>query len=236
VRTLADFLLRSRKGHCEYFATATVLLLRQAGIPARYVGGYSAQEYSPRDKAFVVRSRHAHAWAVAWVGGRWVNVDTTPARWAELEGEAARSALAPFLDTVSWLFDRVVQAWMRLDAGDLQALTGLVLLAIALPLAVFRLVRARRRRAGPAASLDPVGRAWTEVERRLARAGHLRAPAETAMDFARRLQGTRSLPPWREHIVALARAYYRARFDPAAQAGDARDFQLAAHRFAAAPE
>ena len=33
---LADFLLRTRSGHCEYYATATVLLLRAAGIPARY--------------------------------------------------------------------------------------------------------------------------------------------------------------------------------------------------------
>ena len=233
-RTLADFLLRSRKGHCEYFATATVLLLRQAGIPARYVGGYSAQEYSPRDKAFVVRSRHAHAWAVAWLDGRWVNVDTTPARWAELEGEAARSALAPLLDTVSWLFDRAVQAWMELDAGHLQSLAGLALLAIALPLIVFRIVRRRRRRARTAARLDPVGRAWTDVEKHLAHAGHSRAPAETAMDFARRLHGMPSLPLWREQLLPLARAYYRARFDPAAEAGDAREFQLAARRFSAA--
>ena len=37
---LARFLLRTRSGHCEYFATATVLLLRQLGIPARYAVGY----------------------------------------------------------------------------------------------------------------------------------------------------------------------------------------------------
>ena len=32
---LAKFLGDSHAGHCEYFATATVLLLRSAGIPAR---------------------------------------------------------------------------------------------------------------------------------------------------------------------------------------------------------
>ena len=36
---LARFLLSSRSGHCEYFATATVLLLRELGIPARYAVG-----------------------------------------------------------------------------------------------------------------------------------------------------------------------------------------------------
>ena len=33
VTPLADFLLRTRAGHCEYFATAATLLLRKAGIP-----------------------------------------------------------------------------------------------------------------------------------------------------------------------------------------------------------
>src|SRR5207247_2415301 len=39
---LEDFLLTRRSGHCEYFATATVLLLREAGVPARYAVGYAA--------------------------------------------------------------------------------------------------------------------------------------------------------------------------------------------------
>ncbi|MCP4043852.1 MAG: transglutaminase domain-containing protein, partial [Gammaproteobacteria bacterium] len=42
---LSSFLLTKRQGHCEYFASATVLLLRAAGIPARYATGFSAQEY-----------------------------------------------------------------------------------------------------------------------------------------------------------------------------------------------
>ncbi len=41
---LSYFLLTSHCGHCEYFATATVLLLREAGIPARYVTGYGIPE------------------------------------------------------------------------------------------------------------------------------------------------------------------------------------------------
>jgi DNA-3-methyladenine glycosylase II len=70
-----------------------VLLLRQAGIPARYVVGYSAQEFSALEKAFLVRNRHAHAWAVALVDGHWVTVDTTPATWAEQEAEARALAV-----------------------------------------------------------------------------------------------------------------------------------------------
>ena len=40
-RSLADFLENNRSGHCEYYATATVLMLRQLGIPARYTVGYA---------------------------------------------------------------------------------------------------------------------------------------------------------------------------------------------------
>src|SRR6185503_3233791 len=38
-RNISDFLLRERKGHCEYFGTGTVLVLRRLGIPARYAVG-----------------------------------------------------------------------------------------------------------------------------------------------------------------------------------------------------
>ena len=60
---LRHFMRESRAGHCEYFATATVMLLRSLGIPARYVTGYSVQEFSALEGAYVARARHAHAWA-----------------------------------------------------------------------------------------------------------------------------------------------------------------------------
>ena len=41
---VAEFLLKTRAGHCEHFATATTMLLRAAGVPTRYAVGYSVQE------------------------------------------------------------------------------------------------------------------------------------------------------------------------------------------------
>ena len=61
---MSRFLLRTRSGHCEYFATATVLLLRQLGIPARYAVGYAVHEATGRK--YVVRQRDAHAWCLVW--------------------------------------------------------------------------------------------------------------------------------------------------------------------------
>ncbi|MFT4713551.1 MAG: hypothetical protein ACI8W1_002040, partial [Candidatus Azotimanducaceae bacterium] len=97
---LEEFLLNSKAGHCEYFASATVLMLRELGIPARYVVGFAVQEYEPFLDMFVVRQRHAHAWAQAYIDGKWQVVDTTPSIWAQNEADEA-SFLRPVIDLFS---------------------------------------------------------------------------------------------------------------------------------------
>ncbi|MDP1666200.1 MAG: transglutaminase-like domain-containing protein [Methylobacter sp.] len=86
---LRNFMLKRKAGHCEYFAAATVLLLRQAGIPARLANGYSVDEYDSRQDLYIVRSRHAHAWAIAYIDGVWQAVDSTPSQWLRMETEHA---------------------------------------------------------------------------------------------------------------------------------------------------
>lgn len=76
---LTEFLVRQRRGHCEYYATAMVLMLRAQGIPARIVNGYATDEWVPNPGYFLVRKEHAHSWVEAWVRGRgWVTYDPTP--------------------------------------------------------------------------------------------------------------------------------------------------------------
>jgi hypothetical protein len=104
-----NFLRTTRAGHCEYFASSTVLLLRQVGIPARYVSGFSVQEYSDLEKQFIVRQRHAHAWAIAYIDGVWQTVDTTPAVWQEVDARQ-HSIMTPIYDVLSWVWLRL-QEW-----------------------------------------------------------------------------------------------------------------------------
>jgi len=99
---LEDFLLRTKSGHCEYFSTATTLLLRVMGIPARYSVGYSVSEYSTLEDIFVVRARDGHAWVTAWVNGKWITVDNTPPQWRSVDREE-RSIFEPVKDFFSWL-------------------------------------------------------------------------------------------------------------------------------------
>ncbi len=111
---LAAFLLDHRTGHCEYFATATVHLLRAAGIPARYVVGYSVQEKDGENQ-WIVRSRHAHAWALAWIDGRWQEVDNTPGNWNSVE-----AAQASFWEPVGDWFSDVWLKFNQWQQGDSQ--------------------------------------------------------------------------------------------------------------------
>ena len=99
---LPRFLFEHKKGHCEYFATATALLLRELGIPSRYTVGFAADEYSAWQNAVIVRARHAHSWVQYYLNGEWHLLDTTPANWAPLEA-ADRTALEPLMDLLSWL-------------------------------------------------------------------------------------------------------------------------------------
>ena len=98
---LSGFLFDQRRGHCEYFATATTLLLRTAAIPTRYAVGYSVQE--PSGRQFLVRARHAHAWCLAFVDGRWEVVDNTPAVWS-----ASDARLAAWWEPI---YDRLSGFW-----------------------------------------------------------------------------------------------------------------------------
>ena len=75
-----EFWLDRREGFCEHFATAFVVVLRAAGVPARVVTGYQGAEPPDADGFRVVRQSHAHAWAEYWVAGEgWQRADPTAA-------------------------------------------------------------------------------------------------------------------------------------------------------------
>lgn len=76
---LASFLDSPGDGaHCAYFASATVMLLRHLGYPARLVSGFYAHE--PSGNGITVRGRDAHAWVEVLVPQKgWVLIEATPA-------------------------------------------------------------------------------------------------------------------------------------------------------------
>ena len=71
------FIREGETGYCVHFATTAVVLLRAAGIPARYVEGYTV-EVTP-GQTVQVQEKMAHAWAEYYVGGiGWLILEATP--------------------------------------------------------------------------------------------------------------------------------------------------------------
>ncbi len=76
---LAYFLFTRRAGHCEYFAAAMTVMLRDLGVPARYVGGFLPGEYNDVGGDWIVRASDAHVWVeVFFPGYGWITFDPTP--------------------------------------------------------------------------------------------------------------------------------------------------------------
>ena len=74
------FLFDSRRGFCEHYAAAFVVMMRAAGVPARVVAGYQGGEINPVNKTVIVHQFDAHAWAEVWLEDLgWVRVDPTAA-------------------------------------------------------------------------------------------------------------------------------------------------------------
>ncbi|MCP3867090.1 MAG: transglutaminase domain-containing protein [Gammaproteobacteria bacterium] len=219
---LAHFLETEKSGHCEYYATATVLLLRQAGIPTRYATGYSAQEYSWLDDAYLVRKRHGHAWALAYVDGRWNNIDNTPSVWRALE-ENSSSSMQPFSDFFSFLKHRW-QRWRWSENQEGDSVAYLILLLI--PLILLLAWRLSKKRHQKTLVTEPVmvlaskphpgsDSPFYAIIDRLNREGHVRAPGESASDWLKRIEPFRQVnPETRTELPFLLELHYRYRFDP----------------------
>ena len=78
--TADTFWFDNKKGFCEHIASAFVVLMRAAGVPARIVTGFQGGEMNGVDGYWTVRNSDAHAWAEVWYEDRgWVRVDPTGA-------------------------------------------------------------------------------------------------------------------------------------------------------------
>jgi transglutaminase-like putative cysteine protease len=219
VSPLEGFFYHTRSGHCEYYAVTTVLLLRAAGVPARYFVGYLAHEYSPLERAFIVRQKDAHAWPMAFIGGRWIVFDTTPASWTEEDKTQGYALEGPY-DLLSFLFLQ----FSKLKAGESVGFNFTWLAPLLIPMILYLAWRtfsgARLARTGvpeaseaPKAPVPGAASVFYLVERRLGELGFTRAIWETEAQFVRRILAHRPDLP-KALALDLLNMHYRLRFDP----------------------
>jgi protein-glutamine gamma-glutamyltransferase len=223
---LSRFLLEDRVGHCEYFATATVLLLRQLGIPARYATGFAVDEVAKDNKTFIVRQRHAHAWTLVWLGGAWRNLDTTPGSWfaAENDNKPAWEGLSDWFEGLKYAFAKFrylkeERAWQKLLPYILVPMLLYVGWRVSRGLGRSRkrqLEAAAERRLWPGQDSE-----YFNLEAALATKSLDRAENESVADWRSRLRQELGAE-FEQALLELRRLHLRLRFDPAGLSDDER--------------
>ena len=77
--SLSFFLFQSKKGYCEFFASAMGDMLRALGIPTRLVNGYGPGQFDTSIQSYIVRGQDAHTWVEAYFPGYgWIPFEPTP--------------------------------------------------------------------------------------------------------------------------------------------------------------
>ena len=216
---LTRFLLHTRSGHCEYFATAAALLLRDVGIPARYAVGYAVHEGS--GTSFVVRQRDGHAWCMVWddQSRGWREFDPTPPSWVAID--AQRITLAQRLSDL-WARITFEISKFRWGQSHLREYLLLSLIPVLLILGFQILFRRRRRLtrervqvAGSPTTWPGLDSEFYSLERKLAQLGAGRQRSEPLSQWLQRISDDTTLAEIRAPLRTLLMLHYRYRFDPA---------------------
>lgn len=233
---LAAFLFERKAGHCEYFSTAQVVLLRTLGVPAREVTGFSGGVLSPTGDYFIVRAGDAHSWAEVYIPGEgFVPFDPTPgsagsqgprglsawlsgvgdalsARWAAAVVDYDLRTQLNALQRVGEAFSRAADRFSRDPQSGRplpwERIAAMLAGGLALLLLLSRGVRRLRRR--PPSPGDEAARALTELTLRLQRRGLGRAPSETVRELTVRLRA--EARPEAEVVARFASIYEGVRY------------------------
>jgi transglutaminase-like putative cysteine protease len=221
-RDLSDyFLFDLRRGYCDYYATAMVVLARAAGLPARLVTGYAPGQFDPSSAAFTVTAADAHSWVeIYFPGYGWVEFEPTGGRSPIVRsaGDGPQTS-GPAIETPETApVARVGALWQPLIA----LLTALAMLLLGGYAAWLLLDGWSLKR------LEPSGTV-AALYRRLYRQGRTLdkeiSPAHTPYEFARQLVGQithlvqagkfqHRLAPAVEEVERLADLYARSIYSP----------------------
>lgn len=197
VDPLVHFLSTKHAAHCEFFASASTLMMRTQGVPARYVTGYVMDEVEESQNSYVARNRNAHAWVEYYDDGqqRWLALESTPGRQYQtldsVQPEVASGAGGRPSDSTQ----SVAMGWLRKHWGTFRSLRVTDALAagfrvVQLPLLVGLVAWLWWRKREPRGDARAVALAAARrvMDRRLRRWGWTRRNNETLHQFADRLE------------------------------------------------
>ena len=233
-----DFVTTGHRGHCQTFATAMALLLREVGVPTRFVTGFLGGEIGAFGRYVLVRGQNVHAWVEVWCGPSkgWVTFDPTPTEGLPaLERVPVSKRFRQVTDGLEFFYDRFILSFGQGDQAELlrklreaaggalgllRGVGGLPLLrrgravgvAIAALLLVVFVILGRRLRGASwrTRGLGPASSAYRRLQKALHRLG---APLTPASVPAETLAAASALGPLAARPAeAIVRAYVRESF------------------------
>ena len=256
--TADEFWFDTKAGFCEHIASAFVVLMRGAGVPARIVTGFQGGELNGVDGFWTVRNADAHAWAEVWTADAgWIRIDPTgavaPGRVGQFQRlrapdglmAGALGTLSPTLlaqlratwEAVNNSWNQWVLNYTQSTQFDLMEKLGISspswqdlakILAGLLTLAAVIGIVWAR---WERSQHDPWLRLLTTAHQRLAQAGISAPPQAPPRELIRQVQRSQLPAPLQAELSRWLQALERQRYAPAGSAGAAASIATLAREF-----
>jgi transglutaminase-like putative cysteine protease len=202
------FLFDLKKGYCDYYATAMVVMARSVGLPARLVMGYASGTYNAASAEYIVTAADAHAWVEIYFSGiGWVEFEPTAGQPEILRpgsgGANGQPEPAPLHE-----WDQLIRSVYRMPPAArwvIFALAGMLGLAVLFFLLEGWLLGLAR----PAFALRWM---YRSIYRQAGPISGRPVPGQTASEFEERLQAVFKQPD--SHLAVLTGLYLRVLFSP----------------------
>ncbi|MGH2473601.1 MAG: transglutaminase TgpA family protein [Candidatus Limnocylindria bacterium] len=246
------FLFDLKQDFCEYFASAMVVMLREVGVPARLVEGFTTGTFDTASNAFVVREQDAHAWVeVYFPQYGWIEFEPTPSQPPFPRPDAsvtngagsgdgsggddsssdpnnpdrlnrAEDQINADDEGGAFTGESVVAAVRAIDPRPVLAFLAFLLVLLALAVARFNW---RFRRYGPIES------AWGKTRLLASYVGYPPHPSQTTYEFASSLGA--AIPETHDPVQSLATARVLERYSPLGAGDDEQEAAVTAWHQAA---
>jgi hypothetical protein len=165
------FLMESKEGYCDVFASSMVQMARAAGLPARYVQGYLLDpQNTDATGTSVILERDYHAWAEVLLDGKgWTVFDATSGA-TEVQGGERGSNTADNIWAPGGFLRRLV------DAGIVALVTFII--------GAFGYLQWQGRK--PRSRRSEIDRAYSEFQKSINKlSGQRRKPSATIAEYIR---------------------------------------------------
>ena len=251
-----EFLFSSRQGFCGHYASAFTVLARAAGIPTRVVTGYQGAEFNPLGDYWIVRQSNAHAWAEAWLDGRWVRFDPTAAvaperietglnetmNWRSdsagnlLRSNSFISRLAMSWDAVNTQWNRWVLTFGPKSQETMMRLVGLenpslqyLTIALAISTTIFLIILGLLQRRSNKPRIDQLQKCYQRLCARTGKISRPRRSSEGPQEYADAICKLR--PDLATDLQNLFATYISLRYDSLSDTQATQNFSQAVARF-----